>query len=442
MVVRPTVALQVFSYDVRDEGAEPCLAAARLAGAEVVLLCVSHWDAILPALPGRERRLPHNPTRSSHGSGAYFRPVGTYPAALRPSDEPGDLADGDTAWSELAPPAHDTGISVIPWVHLLTDRVALGAPAHAMRNAAGQIVPGWLCPSHADVVDFACARVSDVIEKLGPPAIFIDRIRFPDWGLNGFIDSCTCFCDACHDLAATQGLYLAQLREPLLSFAELLRRDPARASRISHDAVGSAVGTLRTTSDNDAVLHWLRFRHFLIERLVRKVSEVVRGRCELWLDVWPPSWAWILGQDLRRLAPYATWIKPMVYHRRSGGSDIPGFIASLSPDPTIQDAAYQTFRALFAFPGPANVQDLLIGGLDPLFITQELQLANNMLDGRSHLAAGIEVYACGPQGVVTALDHAATANPVGYFINNFAVAELDELAAVGEWIQQRANGNT
>jgi hypothetical protein len=427
--------LQAYAYDVIDEGAEAVVEAASSCAADVILLAVSYLDHF----PQTERGTAplRNPHRKLHGMEAYIRPSpGHYPAALIPplSDDPG--ADGEAAYSALREVAEPRGIAVVPWVLLLTHPVARQAPAYGVVNARGEVVPGWLCASRPEATEFARALLSDVVDKFQPSAIFLDGIRFPSAAVHGLVDLFSCFCDACHESARAQGLDLAAARKSLLALADLVEKDPAEAARLGSEIMATGLTTLRTVARHPAVLDWIEFRHRAIDRLVKGAQESIAGNAELWLDVWPPSYGWLLGQDLARLGHHGSWTKPFTYHRWGGGANIPAIIGRLSSDPVVLQQLYGVYRAFFGFAGPSDFGEYAERGLDPDWVTSESALAASLLGGHSKLAAGLQLWQVGPTGVREALDSALKARPDGVFLHCYGWSTLEELHAAGDWLRE------
>lgn len=438
---RWVTGLQLYAYDVNDEGVEAVIEGARAASADVLLLAVSYNDPITTSETGRAPALIRNSSRARHGSEAFIEPdAALYPAGLvpPPAGDPG--LNGSEAFRKLRAAAEPLGMAVVPWVLLLCQKLALQAPELAVVNAAGETVPGWLCPTRPRTASFIRAHIADIAKAFRPPAIFIDAIRFPEPRPSRIIDFCSCFCDACRTAASERGLELETVRSLLLGFVATVKRDPGGLARLAGESLATANAVLRAATAGRAVLDWFAFRHEMVERLVAQVHSDLPESTELWLDVWPPSYGWLLGQDLSRLARYGEWTRPFTYHRWGGGADIPGLIGSLSEQPTIRQSIYEAFRSFFRFPGPSAYSEFLGHGLDPAFITQETALTASLLKGRSKLAAGIQLWQLGREGVYDALKHALAAQPNGVFLHCYGWATTDELQAAGEWLRKHGLG--
>jgi hypothetical protein len=432
------IGLQTYAYDVNDEGADAVVNAALQIGANVIFVAVSYLDHITTTKKDRAPALQHNSHRKKHGIEAYVHPTpDRYPQGLVPpvGDDPG--LDGDAAYESLKQAAEPYGINVIPWALFLSQRVAEYTPDAQVVNATGDFVKGWLCPSRPDTIQFVQGLVEEIIERYHPPAIFIDGVRFPEPGSHGLIDFCSCFCDACYDEAKARGIDLEIARRFLIRHVEALKKNPMAFAEKASANLSSGFGMLHKIATQSSILDWLRFRHSMIERLIATIKQTANGRTELWLDVWPPSYGWLLGQDLTLMAPYAQVTRPFTYHRLGGGADMPGLIGSISPNHDIQQALYRLFQAFFNFPGPPTFEEFLERGLDPEFITVESVLTKEMLAGHSKMLSGLQIWHVGKDGVRSALEHALKAEPSGVVLHCYGWATSDEISAAGQWFKDR-----
>jgi hypothetical protein len=432
------IGLQVYAYDVNDEGADAVINAALQIGARIIFVAVSYLDQITSKDDSRAPKLQHNPHRNKHGIEAYIHPTpDRYPPGLVPpvGDDPG--LDGDAAYDALRQAAEPYGIMVIPWILFLSQRIAVHTPEAQIVNAAGDVVKGWLCPSRSDTIKFVEGLVEDVIERHHPPALFVDGVRFPEPVPHGLVNYCSCFCDTCTEEAAGRGIDLEIARHSLLRQVESLEKNPRVFAEEMLVNLSSGCAILRSVASRSEIIDWLCFRHSMIERIIAAIKQTANGRTQLWLDVWPPSYGWLLGQDLSLLAPYSQVTRPFTYHRLGGGADIPGLIGSIAFDEDAQRALYRLFQTFFHFPGPATFDEFLKRGLDAEFITVESILTKEMLASHSKLVAGLQIWQVGVDGVHSALDHAYNAQPSGVVLHCYGWATSDEIKAAGQWFNDR-----
>ncbi len=441
-VARWMTGLQAYAYDVNEEGATEVVRGAQMAAANVIHLAMSYCSRITTRDPERAPRLPHNPWRDRHAEEAFVRPgEARYPTALVPPVSTDAALDGVAAYMALRAEADRQGITTVPWILGLSQRAALHASDYAVVNARGDTVPGWLCPSRSETRDFVAALIDDIVRMCAPSAIFLDAVRFPEPRPGRLVDGLACFCAGCGELASSRGIDLDRVRQALLAVIGELEARPADAAARMSRRFGSGFQTIRAALAARPILDWLALRQAAIDGVIATARDATDGRCELWLDVWPPTYGWLLGQDLTHIGRCATWIRPFTYHRWGGGADIPGLIGSMSPEPDVQQALYEAFLSFFRFPGPARYVDFLAGGLSPQFITDETLFLKELLAGRSRAAAGLQVWQMGRSGVHEALEHALAACPDGVILHCYGWAEWEELQAAGDWLRERGLGS-
>lgn len=371
--------LQLFPYELVDEGADHVVEVAIEAyGANVLLPAVSYVPEQHPQPSGR---LPHNPRRETYRTdgGSYMRlDPKHFPAGLVPPPSEESI-DWEKGLSDLRRVANERGVSLVPWLPILNGRVATSGNPDLVVNASDEPVPGWLCAARPRVRAYAVALLEQVIELWNPRAVFIDRFRYPEWGPNGIVDALGCRCTIC-------------------------REGP-----------GGIVGRTQAVTG-------------LVEELAKVCA--IRG-VSLWLDVWPPSYARVLGQDLEQLSRYASWCKPFAYHRLGGGADLARMIRSISNDARELQRIWRALIAYFDFEEPTEFSVFEQEGFPPTWATQEFRRARQQLDPRCSLAAGIQLWQVGHDGAREAVAAALAAQPRGVIGYCYSWASKEELEAAG-----------
>jgi hypothetical protein len=344
---------------------------------------------LLPALtyvpehqPQPSGRLPHNPLRDTHETdgGTYLDlDRARFPDSLCPPSSEESL-DWRQGLVDLQRAASERSVPLIPWLSLLTGRVASPGNPELVVNAEGEPVVGWLCPARPRTRAYAVTLLAQVIELWQPRAVFIDRFRYPEWSANGIADALSCRCSVCRQGAGG-----------------------------------------------------IRGRVEAVDGLVRELAKVCRARgVALWLDVWPPSYARVLGQDLELLAHYASWCKPFAYHRLGGGADLAGIIRALSPNEDERQRLWRALLAYFEFEGPEMFSTFERQGFPTSWATEEFHRAARMLGTRCLLAAGVQLWQVGPEGAREAITAALAARPRGVIGYCYGWASEGELAAAGD----------
>lgn len=433
---RPIFGLQLFPYDIRDEGLARVLGLATSAARATTLVpAVSYIEERQPQPVGV---LPHNPMHSAYTTspGFYFEPDwDLYPAGLRPARSSEEAGGRELA--ELREACVEEGIGFVPWLQLLAGGFSSTGDSPWVVNACGQSVPGWLCPRKDIVRKYVAAAVRDVVRRFQPEAVFVDRLRYPEWGAHGINDACVCFCRECQQAARAQGLDLKALQTPLNRAVDALLRAGETGLRPGlPDAVATVLPLL---AGHREWLHWLHFRAEGVTGCVEAAARAARPDSALWLDVWPPTYGGLLGQDLPELARHADLLKSFAYHRLAGGADVAGYIRAIGHSPEARQDLYREYLRIFGLPGPDRFEHFEDGGLAVSFVTEETARTVR-LSSPVPACAGVQIFQVGPQGVREALDAARAGHPAGYMLYAYGWASEDELQAAGEWWERRGQG--
>ncbi len=430
---RPFFGLQLFPFDVRDEGIGRVIdLAVGAAHASTLVPAVSYIEERQPQPAGS---LPHNPVHASYTTrpGFYFEPDwDLYLDGLKPARSPEEA--GERELLELQGVCEQEGIGFVPWLQLLSGGFSWTGESPWVVSANGNDVPGWLCPRKDVVRRYVAAAARDVAQRFKSHALFVDRIRYPEWGAHGVRDACVCFCPECRQAARGEGLDLDGLRAPLAEAVEKLLR--AGEQGLPHGLPDSLATALPLLAGHREWLHWLRFRAEAVTGCVKAVAGAIPPDCELWLDVWPPTYGGLLGQDLPGLARHSAFVKSFAYHRLAGGADVAGYIRAIGRSPDNCQALYQAYLRVFGLPGPERFERFQVEGLDVSFVTEETARTVRLC-APARACAGVQVFQVGAQGVREALDAARAAQPAGYMLYAYGWASEDELRAAGEWRERR-----
>ncbi|MCD6290871.1 MAG: hypothetical protein J7M34_10250 [Anaerolineae bacterium] len=171
----------------------------------------------------------------------------------------------------------------------------------------------FLCPNNPQVKDETLDRLDHVIRRGVYHGIFLDRIRFPSPSVDPASDL-TCFCPHCRQAAHREGL---DLRHTRIQIRDMLAT-PAGACRLIREML----------SASREGAHFLRllldFRQRSVGRFVQMVAEFISARgLTVGLDVFSPSLARMVGQDLTALGANGAWVKIMSYPHALGPAGLP-----------------------------------------------------------------------------------------------------------------------
>jgi len=352
---------------------------------------------------------------------------------LKPTKTPEEHLRETDIVRDFTDEAQHRGLRVLPWVTALNDPViASENPQYAMIDFRGERVPGWLCPSNDDVRAFVAAMATDLLTNYEVDGIFLDRIRFPECGGEGigFAPALSCFCESCHDSARALGIDLESVNRRVKSIA-------GRIGEILPLLYTTSTGCLdiaKLIIDNTEIEAWIRFRYSTIAKLVKDVYSSVKSAkssAELSLDLWPPSYSWLLGQHFRTLAESCDSIKYFAYHKLGGGVNISSVLNECSRiSPGLgHDDLLSLFYRMFGFKGPERLQDLEREGLSLDFVETETSKAIHEVQGKVPVYAGIQVWNVKPSEIEGSMMNAARANVQGFIHYCYDWAPLENLQA-------------
>ena len=309
-------AIHVHPHDIRDEGAERVVENITELGK--IKTIIAEAMTLEERHPYPDGVLPHNPRHSvvvSRAtlevplSGRLFSGLSIQPV---PSAE---VLAGNDYIGLLRKAAAVGGATVIPWVKGLNGAFSGRIEDLSVKTLDGQPVPTWLCPSRPETFEYIASLIEGILDRYPSEAILLDRMRYPDWsGANVQPERMlTCFCDSCCRMMEDEGIDLALLKSVLKRFLKQPDQPGGRFQNLS----GAELNEIRK---------WLGFRAALITRLVDRVSTQVKiynqtrhMNTKFWLNLWPPSFAWFLGQDYQALGRLCDGAKHFPYHRLGGG---------------------------------------------------------------------------------------------------------------------------
>lgn len=268
MGLRPFSGMQIFAYSIRDEGAQTAVDIMADKGKVTTIYPTTNLPA--ERHPDSILELPHNPVRKSYYTqgGLYFDPhphhYGNNKFKFAKTPEDG-LRDID-AIKEIVQVARAKGVRILPWVIALHDDVLAGLNGqYAMIDFLGRPIRGWLCPSNPEVETFLSDMVEDLLSNYDIQGIFLDLIRFPEWGgiEGGLGAALSCFCPRCTAKAKRLGLDLEKvsqrfrnivsgLGDTLNSFLTLRRGYLDLARLIIEEPGSRRVDKIQTENNNRA----------------------------------------------------------------------------------------------------------------------------------------------------------------------------------------------
>jgi hypothetical protein len=285
---------------------------------------------------------------------------------------------------------------VFLWYPLLSDYPGFD-PSHLTVSSDSRPSAGWAgyegtgiaetfkqaCPNNPGSVSTSLARLEECMAAYEFDGVFIDKIRFPSMA-NGLREAFSCFCPFCVEKAARWGLDLEEVR------AVLGRRAEGAGGAEGAEIPRGAPWLEKLVDGRPLLQRFLRFRADSITGLVAAVSErMKRMGKKTSLDVFSPLLAPLVGQDFPRLAPYADWMKPMIYRFGAGPSslrtEIPSLIRGLGGYLGCGESAAARWAA-------ANVAGLEGTSLERIEEAAPLSLIRRETENALRLFAGTPLY--------------------------------------------------
>ena len=185
---------------------------------------------------------------------------------------------------------------------------------------------------------------------------------------------------------------------------------------------------------------WIKFRQDSVSSFVEKLLAEVRAanpEIRLMLDLWPPSYAWLLGQDYERLTKASDKLKHFPYHKLGGGADVQGFIDYFAHTPEKQEEAFQAFLKFFDLRYELTYQSFKDRGYPISFVKNENDKVRALSQSGTKIFSGIQMWNIEQDQLIEALEaaHGSDADEVLYYCYGWADIELFQ--AVGDYNKSR-----
>lgn len=193
------------------------------------------------------------------------------------------------------------------------------------------------CPTRGYGLDRALGRLDVAIDRGAWDGVFLDKIRWPS-PTRDPADDLACFCQACRSMSAEAGIDL----EAVAHHVEHAEATPAGRIGLLAELLGRTDGPMAS---------FMTWRCGRITQAVREAAARVTSRTtpggeslRLSLDVFAPSLARAVGQDIASLAPLADFTKAMLYIGTDGPAGLPYELSGLVrwmargdvPDPVVR----------------------------------------------------------------------------------------------------------
>jgi len=441
------VGMQVHAHDIKYEGADTVIATMRkIGGISTVYATCNYIEERHPYPKGE---LTHNPIKKVYYTkgGVYFEPHLEYykKSVLKPQRTPElDLKDFD-ALKAIASSAKENGMRILAWTIALNDPVvAHKYGKYGMVDVYGKKVLGWICPSNVEVRSYLLSLIKDVINSYDVDGIFLDRIRFPEWSGHGkgFDSAFTCFCEECLKRAKRSRINLAKTRKAVKRIADSIKdnRIPQIVSKFLDYRKG-CLDLAKILVDVAELGEWINNRQDMITDFISEAYEVVKDispRLEFSLDLWPPSYSWLLGQNYRKLKKYCDSVKYFSYHKLGGGVDMRAVFQELENlNPDLKASAFlDLFYRFFGFSGPNNLDEFGEKGFTIDFVLEETLKALEETSREVKVYPGIQIWNVAPEEIKEAVGKSFETDVDGVIAFCYGWATLENIESFRDAIQE------
>ncbi|SHE49328.1 hypothetical protein SAMN05444392_101703 [Seinonella peptonophila] len=370
--------IHLHPHDILDEGIENIYR--HLAKMGHIKTLFPQVNTIFERNPNPIGHLPHNPVHPVvMGNGKLYAPID--PQSVSPRlYQVGDQVIQDHDPLQMLLDFNQAQYQVIPWVNIFNGQFAGEIQENAIYDFRGNIVKEWLCPNSPDVLPMWTKTLRLLAEKYGFHTFMIDRIRYPDWSGKHINpqELFTCFCSHCQSKMKHQGIEPKQVILEMEQIASMLKKNDFQIA-------------VDTYLQSTFIQNWLRFRQNSITQFVQSLQHQT-PELTYWIDLWPPAYSWILGQDYQELTKISKTLKHFPYHKLGGGADVQGFIEYFAKDEPTQEAAYHAFGQLFNLPFKQTYQEFKRFGFPIQFVQAENLKARILSQPGTFIYSGIQMW--------------------------------------------------
>jgi len=410
--------IHLHPHDVVDEGPASILERIGRMGPTEYLF--PEVNTIFERNPYPSGSLPHNPVRD------FVQGYGTLHVALDPEsiyaplrqkvDE--TVRSGRDPMAILKEALEGRPVRPVPWVNLLNGHFEGDVANNGVVNFKGEVAEHWLCPNGPDVVPMWSRMLAVMTDKYGYETYLIDRIRYPDWAGKEVKPSgiFSCFCPHCVARMKEEGIPVPRLLEDMRLVSGLLKEQ-------------SFLKAVELLGRSERIQAWLAFRQRSVSEFVERLAAETRRlnpSIRLWLDLWPPSYAWLLGQDYARLTRTSNSLKHFPYHKLGGGADVQGFIHYFARTPEKREEAFQAFMKFFKMDYSLSYAEFQERGYPIRFVKNENDKVRELSAPGTKIFSGVQMWNISPEDLKLAIEAAkeSAADDILYYCYGWADEEL------------------
>jgi len=223
------------------------------------------------------------------------------------------------------------------------------------------------CISNLGIRDKLLSTIEDVATKLEVDSVILDAIRFPSPhdGLTLF----SCFCNYCQKVMKDLGIDPEKLKLGLRKLIRSLHRYP-----------------YVELNSLESLYTWIRVRQHIVRELLKLIREKSNNYgLKLWAAIFPPSLAWLVGQNYTFMKDLLDEVHVMLYHRCGGAACLNHEVYSLAKLISRDLRDPNTLRVLRMLTGLdiEDLEHLEYEGLGSEVLVREFINAKNILGGKA-----------------------------------------------------------
>ena len=223
------------------------------------------------------------------------------------------------------------------------------------------------CISNPNIRKRVIGKVREVATRLEAKALVLDALRFPSPHDGGTLYSC--FCSHCRSVMKELGVNPEELKSRLRSLVKVLHRYPY----LSQDLT-------------EALHTWVRVRQHVVCEVLSMIRDEARQYgLRLWAALFPPSLAWLAGQNYEPIKQSLDEAHVMLYHKCGEAACLNHELQSLAELITKNQDKEQARTTLRILTGLSieNPFKLEAKGLDTGIILEEVARAKALLGGKA-----------------------------------------------------------
>jgi hypothetical protein len=261
-------------------------------------------------------------------------------------------------------------------------------------------------------------------------AVLLDRLRYPDWSGSEVLPEriLTCFCPECRRLMSAESIDTGALDKAL---RKLLARS-------GNEELFLESYELREINA------WQEFRRKRITNLAVALREEINTyarSAKLWLNLWPPSFGYFLGQDYTALGKLCDGAKHFPYHRLGGGADLKGLVEAIAPDEHGREIAFERLLRLLDLPYSMRLREFASNGFPVDFVRTETAKGKEAFS-KTPVFSGIQIWDIPEEEIEPACKAALDGGADGLFFYCYGWATMGALSEVGRILTNMPNVQT